>query len=109
MYESPIDVVINKITEDLKKTETDYIIRATKDIGINVDKVELLKALSYDRQQYEKGYLDGIKAKHELLELIEDVNPSEIAAQIENGNLHNWCIILKQEFKRILKSENENV
>ena len=26
---------------------------------MNVDKAELLRALSYDRDQYEKGYADG--------------------------------------------------
>lgn len=31
-----------------------------KEGGINIDKDELLKALAYDRQQYEKGYNNAI-------------------------------------------------
>lgn len=102
MYENPIEIVINKITEDIKRTETDYIVRAVKDVGINVNEVELLKALNYDRDQYRKGYSDAMKDKKELLDLIQDVNPAEIAAQIESGNLHNWCIIFRKEFERVL-------
>lgn len=35
------------------------ILRAVQKYGINVDKEELLRALQYDRNQYEKGYDDG--------------------------------------------------
>ena len=73
-----------------------------QNIGYDIDKDELIKALNYDRDQYNKGYVDGIKAKQELLDLIQDINPEEIAAQIASGNLHNWCLILKREFKRLL-------
>jgi hypothetical protein len=35
------------------------ILRAVQKYGINVDKEELIRALQYDRNQYEKGYADG--------------------------------------------------
>lgn len=36
-----------------------------KKVGINVDKEELLKALIYDRVQYDKGYEDAMnEVKH---------------------------------------------
>lgn len=34
------------------------IYKAVMDVGVNVDKEELLKALQYDREQYQKGYKD---------------------------------------------------
>jgi len=34
-------------------------LKAVQEYGITVDKEELIKALQYDRGQYEKGYADG--------------------------------------------------
>ena len=61
MWESPI-----KITEDIAK-QMDMVIengimKAIQRVGIDVNKEELLKALEYDRNQYEKGYHDGLNA-----------------------------------------------
>lgn len=55
MYESPIEIIQNDINSKLE----DGILKAVQNIGIYVDKEELLKALSYDRDQYVKGYTDG--------------------------------------------------
>jgi hypothetical protein len=46
----------------------DQALLAVRNVGIDVDKYELAKALQYDRNQYEKGKVDGIK---ELLIRIE--------------------------------------
>lgn len=35
------------------------IMKAVRKVGVTVDKEELLKALKYDRQQYDKGYEDA--------------------------------------------------
>lgn len=52
MYEPPIVMKI--------KSEMDArLFRAVVEAGVTVDKEELLKALAYDRGQYEKGYEDG--------------------------------------------------
>ena len=43
------------------------IVKAVQNVGINVNKSELFKALFYDRQQYDKGYINGYadaKAEH---------------------------------------------
>lgn len=55
MYESPIEI----ITGQIKTNYEDGIFRATQYVGINVDKEELLKALGYDRGQYEEGWKEG--------------------------------------------------
>ena len=34
------------------------IYKAVMNVGVNVDKEELIKALQYDREQYQKGYKD---------------------------------------------------
>lgn len=55
MYESPIAI----ITTEMESSIDDEVLRVTQKIGIDVNKDELLKALKYDRGQYEKDYADG--------------------------------------------------
>ena len=57
MYESPIDVLYSDIETKLE----DGILKAVQDVGITVDKQELLKALQYDRDSYRKGFQDGAR------------------------------------------------
>ena len=57
-YESPISVerVAHDIACEVGPRTDDVIIESLYDIGINVDKEELNKALNYDRRQYERGW-----------------------------------------------------
>ena len=57
MYKSPVEIVVG----ELKNQQENHIFSVIQEIGVNVDKDELIKALEYDRKQYEKGYDDGIK------------------------------------------------
>lgn len=59
MYESPIKVIVNEICSDIEKKEDKFIMECVRNVGVSVDKDELVKALAYDRHQYEKGYKDG--------------------------------------------------
>lgn len=103
MYESPITEMMSDIsTQIIQERENQLMMQMRQTVGYDFDKDELIKALQYDRDQYRKGYADAMKNKEQLSELICDVNPEEIAAQIASGNLHNWCIILKREFERLL-------
>ena len=45
------------------------VMKAIREVGVNVDKEELIKALQYDRNQYTKGYEDG---KNDVLDKIRD-------------------------------------
>ncbi len=55
-WESPIEIIVNQI----ESAWMDETFRVIQKVGINVDRNELIKALQYDRNQYEKGYEDGI-------------------------------------------------
>lgn len=55
MYRSPIEIIYGQMETQMEGD----ILRAVQKYGINVDKEELLRALQYDRNQYEKGYADG--------------------------------------------------
>ena len=59
MYESPITAIVNEICSDIEKKEDKYIMECVRNVGITVDKDELVKALAYDRNQYDKGFADG--------------------------------------------------
>ena len=39
------------------------------------------------------------EAAKKLYDLIFDVNPAEIASQIESDNLRHWCMIIQTEMK----------
>lgn len=58
MYESPIELEVKDIVSDVVKQVDEYTLRCFQQIGINIDKYELIKALEYDRGQYEKGWND---------------------------------------------------
>ena len=80
MYESPIFVQIQSMTDNLLKQTDDAIFREIKQqVDVQVDEEELIKALNYDRQQYEKGFSD---CKAELKSKINRVI-NELTAAIE--------------------------
>ena len=55
MWESPVNVIYGEMQTQIEGD----IYKAIQNVGIDVDKEELLKALQYDRHQYEKGYADA--------------------------------------------------
>lgn len=61
MYESPIEVTISDIMTEFKQNQEKQIYETIQRMSVNVSKEELIKALNYDRQQYEKGYNDAIE------------------------------------------------
>lgn len=71
MYKSPINLISQWVDEQIKEQnkqeETAIMSEITRKIGVDVDKDELIRALNYDRHQYEKGYADGrMSGKYEV-------------------------------------------
>lgn len=58
-YQSPIELTIR---ESANKFQENAIMKTVFNLGINVDKDELIKALNYDRDSYHRGYMDGLNA-----------------------------------------------
>lgn len=54
-YDSPIRMIVGEMETKMEADTMSVIQR----YGIDVDKEELIKALNYDRQQYDVGYKDG--------------------------------------------------
>lgn len=55
MYESPIKVVQGELETQLEGE----ILKAVHRVGVTVDRDELIRALRYDREQYQKGFDDA--------------------------------------------------
>ena len=58
-YQSPIEVTMSQMRFEQEKRLEDEVFKAIQDIGVTVDKDELIKALQYDRDQYCRGFIDG--------------------------------------------------
>ena len=84
-YEAPINVlsrnIYDALGEQIKKDTDGFVMKAVLDVGIKVDKDELIKALRYDRGQYDKGFSDGYAAGYtEALSQLFDSNTEASAA-----------------------------
>ncbi len=49
------------ITSDVQYTLDDAVLKAVYMCGVHVDKEGLLRALQYDRGQYQQGHTDGYR------------------------------------------------
>lgn len=61
-WESPINLITNytdEIVKNLQAAQEECVMRAVANVGVYVEKDELLKALAYDRNQYTIGWHDG--------------------------------------------------
>ena len=62
-WESPITQIVQEVTDGINKNlEETLMVEIKMALGYEVDKDELIKALEYDRHQYERGYADGLNA-----------------------------------------------
>lgn len=74
-YKSPIELIHGELQTKVENG----IYEAVQKYNVNVDKNELIKALQYDRDQYNKGFTDGVKEfADKVIDLIysaDDINP----------------------------------
>lgn len=77
MYESPINLYMQEIMTTMENERENAITaKISESTGVDIDKGELIRALQYDRQQYNAGYTDA-KAEYESM-------LKQIRAEIEN-------------------------
>lgn len=62
MYKAPIELTHQYRLENMLEQEEGLIVKACVDVGVNVDKDELVKLLQGDRDSYNQGYKDGYDA-----------------------------------------------
>lgn len=87
MYKSPIEVITASMQTDLEN----QILSSVLKTDVIVDKEELIKALNYDRDQYQKGYADGkaeaLSALKAGLISMNSFAIERIRHQLDNGYL----------------------
>lgn len=85
-YESPVTLYIEQIaTEIEQRRENEIIAQISERMGVDIDKRELTRALSYERDQYSLGYRAGYaKAMEtiqtevaEVLRILKSIMPEE--------------------------------
>ena len=64
-YQSPIELIMSNMNTHIQNASLERemdiestILKAIEKVGVNIDKDELIRALRYDRNQYQKGYDD---------------------------------------------------
>lgn len=75
MWESPVNIfeIHEPIIEEINNQTEEIVFKAIHRVGVDVNKEELIKAMQYDRNQYEKGYKDAI---------------DEFASELENHSIY---------------------
>ena len=59
MYQSPISIYETAMNTIIEQRENAIVAKVQDAFDVHVDKEELIRALQYDRNQYDKGYADG--------------------------------------------------
>ena len=98
MWESPIQMITDDIIKDIERKQDEWLMESVHRVGFNIDKDELVKALNYDRDQYEKGYADGRWARDSEIVRCRDCkwfNDYEVACDLLTGlvssNSDDYC------------------
>lgn len=91
-YESPVKL-IRRMVEEAAKSMDGEIFTAVYKVVPHVDKEELLRALRYDRGQYDKGFADGKTAAMDELVRCKDCKHSY---KIEDAFGESWVCHRKE-------------
>ena len=83
-YVSPIKQIVSEMQMEYENG----VLKAVQQYGFHVNKEELTKALLYDREQYDKGYEDGVAGLDILIN--EFCVPLEVNAICDE--LNDWDI-----------------
>ena len=92
MYTSPIDVIYGEMQMQVEGE----IYKGVEKVGVNVDKEELLKALQYDRGQYEQGYKDGYNEAINVLVAVAMKRFTELDFKDNYASVISCKIILRE-------------
>lgn len=95
-YQGPIQIFYtDRILKHVRDEQDNAVYRAVIEADIRVDREELLKALQYDRDQYEKGFRDGqayVPPDPTNKNLIRKMSDEDLAKLIfDLGNGSEYC------------------
>ena len=72
-WDCPIKRIVDETQYNIIKESDKQILQAVWREGINVNQNELIRALEYDRHQYEKGYADGWAARQIDIDIFDEI------------------------------------
>ena len=104
MYESPI-TIIEDIRNGIEMELENNCLKTVYKYGIEVNKEELIKALKYDRDQYEKGYQDCMNDRVETLEKALDIAIKELCFSAKGSDACNPLEVLYVGIKERLMEQ----
>lgn len=107
MYNSPIEMLITDIQHQIVKQQDEEIYQAVLNYIPNVDKEELIRALHYDRQQYDKGYADGKRDAQKWISVNERL-PEVASTHKRSGytftnSVRVLCVCVQKDGKTMVK------
>lgn len=110
-YESPIEIVATQFRVEREKALESEVFKAIQGLNITVHKEELIQALRYDRNQYDKGYKDGYddgydKRASEVAREIFDEIETSLSYKPISGEIH--LIIREEDYNEYKKKYTED-
>ena len=87
-YESPINYITTTVASRMAEETDKLVLKTVREVGVNVNKEELIKALKYDRGQYEKGYADGQRDAVRHGHWIKDTEENSVGCSV----CHSWQV-----------------
>ena len=70
---SPVEIFTKEVHNNFRDQVDDKIQQLIEmEIGVKIDREELIKAMNYDREQYGKGYQNGYEKRDEEIVRCED-------------------------------------
>ena len=97
-YQSPISTYTTEVATNIGEEFDKLVITEIAKVGVAVDKDKLVKALEYDRDQYEEGYeegyRDGRRYKPPVItnaDRIRSMSDEELAVWFYSGDFP-WCV-----------------
>ena len=104
-YESPITAIYEQIATQINQDFEDRIMAEVKmKVDVDVNKEELLKALNYDREQYQKGVEDAKRVlKPKCRFLTKCMSHPKVSREY-----HEYCTLYYEDCNcQCLEAENE--
>ena len=104
-YKSPITRIMRDIQTQIIQDGENQVFQAVQNCDVIVNREELIKALQYDRGQYEKGYKDG------AIEELEKIKRKQILRLNEGFDfgIAEALNIIDEELSELKGKKNESV
>lgn len=108
-YKSPIEMIVSQMSSEFDRmAENQLMLKVNQAVDFNVDKAELLKALQYDRNQYETGYLAAKKKYQRPKGKWVKVPYKVCDCEDSNYTMHKCPIAKDYNFNNLTEEEKEN-